>query len=68
MALKTVIKLNINKFGPMNTQIEKAIELDQAVIRDDKADYIDGEEMDVVGEKADDDQKAAIIAANKEEK
>jgi recombination protein RecT len=61
MALKTVIKLNINKFGPMNTQIEKAIELDQAVIRDDKADYIDGEELDV---NATDDQKAAILAAH----
>lgn len=68
MALKTVIKLNINKFGPMNTQIERAIQVDQAVIRDDKVDYIDGDEMDVNDEKATEDQKAAIIAANTDKK
>jgi recombination protein RecT len=61
MAMKTVIKLNINKFGPMNTQIERAIEADQAVIRDDKVDYIDGVELDV---NASDEQKQAIIDAN----
>lgn len=61
MAMKTVIKLNINKFGPMNTQIERAIELDQSVIRGDQVDYIDGSGLDV---NASDEQKAAILAAH----
>lgn len=35
MALKTVIKLLISKFGPMNTSVSKAVEFDQAVIDGD---------------------------------
>jgi recombination protein RecT len=62
MALKTVLKLNLNKYGPMSTELTRAIVADQAVIRDDRTDYIDGELADV---KADDEQKNAIIDAAK---
>ena len=31
MAKKTVLKLLISKFGPLNTQLQKAIQEDQAV-------------------------------------
>lgn len=64
MALKTVSKLNISKNGPLSVDMQKAVEVDQAVIRGDgKLDYIDGEEM--LDVKATDDKKAAIITANK---
>ena len=65
MALKTVSKLNISKNGPLSIEMQKAISVDQAVIRDeDKFDYVDGELADVG---ADEDEKAAIIAANTED-
>lgn len=60
MALKTVLKLNISKWGPMSVEMNKAIESDQAVIRDDGVDYIDGE---TVGD-ANDDRRARMLAAD----
>ena len=67
MCLKTVSKLNISKNGPLSIDMQKAINVDQAVVRgDDKFDYVDGEE-DLSNVKADDDKKAAILAANAEE-
>lgn len=65
MALKTVIKLNISKFGPMNTDLQKAMVFDQGVVKGDEAEYPDGVDLDSV--KADEDTKQAIIAANSEE-
>jgi recombination protein RecT len=63
MALKTVSKLNISKNGPLSVDMQKAVTVDQAVIHDeDKVDYIDGDEL--AGEKATDEKKAAILAAN----
>jgi hypothetical protein len=63
MCLKTVSKLNISKNGPLSVELQKAIVSDQAVIEDeDKLNYVDGELSDV---NASEDQKAAIIAANK---
>lgn len=59
MALKTVLKLLISKFGPMNTQLQEAIEKDQSVIHDDAITYIDNEEND---DKSSDDTKAKSIA------
>jgi recombination protein RecT len=41
MALKTVIKHIISKWGPMSTELQKAIESDQAIIRDNGYDYAD---------------------------
>jgi recombination protein RecT len=62
MCLKTVSKLNISKNGPLSVELQKAITVDQAVIKDEgKPDYIDGELADV---KADEDKKQAIIDAN----
>lgn len=43
MARKTVLKLLISKFGPMNTQLQEAIVKDQAVIKDDEIVYVDNE-------------------------
>lgn len=65
MALKTVVKQLISKWGPMSTELEKARIFDQAIIRGDKPDYADGVDLDTVG--ADDDKKRAIIEANSEE-
>lgn len=64
MALKTVIKLNISKFGPMSTDLQKAVTLDQAVIKDDQPDYIDGSDLKLDSAKASDDEMAMIAAAN----
>lgn len=64
MAKKTVMKLNISKNGPLDINLQQAINADQAVVREPgKYDYIDGEEK-LDDEKADDDAKAAIIDAN----
>ncbi len=42
MAKKTTVKLLIGKYGPMSTEIIKALEADQAVIgADDSYDYVD---------------------------
>lgn len=44
MAQKTVLKLLISKYGPMSTDIEKAIRADQASIADgDQYNYIDND-------------------------
>jgi recombination protein RecT len=63
MAMKTVLKLLINRFGPMSTEMQSAIENDQAVITDSGRKYVDGtSDLDNVG--ADEEQKQAIIEAN----
>lgn len=42
MALKTVLKLLISKFGPMSTEMETAVSADQAVVKDEgQYDYVD---------------------------
>lgn len=64
MALKTVIKLNISKFGPQSTELQKALKVDQAIVEGDTVDYADGTDVDLEDVGADDDKKAAIIAAN----
>lgn len=49
MAMKTVLKQLISKFGPMTTEITKVVEADQAVINENgKYDYVDNEKEDVV--------------------
>lgn len=63
MALKTVSKLNISKNGPLSVDMQKAVQVDQAVIHDEgRLEYIDGDELADV--KADDEKKAAILAVN----
>lgn len=64
MALKTVLKLNISKWGPMSVDMQKAVESDQAVIREDGTpDYIDGEVVE-----DNDDRKARMAAAEAKHK
>lgn len=64
MAKKTVMKLNISKNGPLDINLQTAMKVDQAVIRDDnKFDYIDGEEK-LADEMATKDEKNAILEAN----
>ena len=64
MALKTVIKLLISKWGPMSVDLQQAVQMDSAVIKDnDKVSYIDGN-GDLDDTKADVDEKRAIIEAN----
>jgi recombination protein RecT len=41
MALKTVCKLSLSKWGILSTQIQKALESDQALIEDNKNKYVD---------------------------
>lgn len=63
MALKTVIKMLISKWGPMSVDMQKAVELDSSVIKENgEPTYIDGEDMNDV--KADDAKKQSIIDAN----
>jgi recombination protein RecT len=45
MALKTVIKLLVSKFGPMSTELEKALVADQAAVGDDTVDYVDNKKF-----------------------
>lgn len=62
MALKTVIKQIISKWGPMSVDMQKAVQFDQGIIKaDESVEYLDGE---LTGVKADEDKKAAIIEAN----
>lgn len=62
MAMKTVVKMLISKWGPMSTELEKAMVYDQAIIKGDHAEYSDGVDLGTVG--ADDDKKRKIVAAN----
>lgn len=67
MALKTIVKQLISKWGPMSVDIQKAVTVDQGVIKgDDSVSYIDGDiiEGDV---KATDEEKNAILSANNTE-
>ena len=43
MALKTVLKLLISKFGPMNTELQQAILADQSEVGDDGFNYVDND-------------------------
>lgn len=43
MAQKTVLKQLLSKYGIMSIELQKAIEMDQAVIEDDKPVYVDNE-------------------------
>jgi len=47
MAIKTVLKDLLHKYGPLSTEMLTAIQSDQAVIRKDGLDYIDTEAEEV---------------------
>lgn len=65
MAQKTALKLLLSKFAPLSTEMQEAIASDQSVDDGTGRKYIDNDGLDDVG--ADEDKKAAIVAANKEE-
>lgn len=62
MAQKTVLK-QLFKYAPMSTEVQEAVQADQSVDDGTGRRYIDNDEM--ANEHADDDQKSAIVAANK---
>jgi recombination protein RecT len=41
MCCKTVLKENLNKYAPLSVEMATAIQYDQAIIRDDKVEYLD---------------------------
>jgi recombination protein RecT len=63
MAQKTVLKALLNKFAPLSTEMQEAVVADQSVDDGKNRRYIDNDEM--ADEHAGDEQKSAIIAANK---
>lgn len=63
MAQKTALKLLLGKFAPLSTEMQEAVAADQSVDDGTGRRYIDNDEMKDQG--ADDDQKKALIAANK---
>lgn len=67
MAQKTALKLLLNKYAPLSTELQTAVENDQAVIREDgKPDFIDGETvnpaLELPQEAIDEIEKAANAA------
>lgn len=67
MSRKTVMKLNISKNGPLDINLQKAVQVDQAIIEDDDdLNYIDGEEALIIEqEAATDEQFKKIVEAYK---
>jgi recombination protein RecT len=62
MAMKTVIKMLISKWGIMSIELEKAVSLDSSVIKEDGTpSYIDGELSNV---NATEEKKVDILAAH----
>lgn len=62
MAQKTVLKQLLSRFAPLSTEMQEAIAVDQSVDDGTGKRYVDNDELSHVN--ADEDQKAAIIAAN----
>lgn len=63
MAKKTVAKLLLSSWATLSVDMQKAVQLDQAVIKEDgNANYIDGDILE--NESATNDQKNAILAQN----
>lgn len=53
MALKTVIKANLSKWGPLSVDMQKAVTTDQSVINNEDATditYVDNEEVEIDNE------------------
>lgn len=45
MAKKTVVKLLLSKYAPMSTEMAKAQTIDQAVLIDEKTEYVDNQKL-----------------------
>lgn len=61
MAKKTVIKQLLSKYAPMNTEMQRAKEADQAVITEDGYEYPDNDQL-TIEEEAGLKEKARILA------
>ena len=57
MAVKTVLKLLISKYGPMSTQMQEAILADQAAVDEDSFKYVDNDKTIVESIKIEPPQK-----------
>lgn len=73
MALKTVLKNTLSKWGPLSIQMETAMKVDQAIINDPEGQsvtYLDNEgpSRDEIGAKANDATEQAIKALSGEAK
>lgn len=62
MAMKTVLKQLLNKYAPLSTEMSEAIAADQSVDDGTERKYVDNDNLE--NERATDEEKAAIIAAN----
>jgi recombination protein RecT len=67
MAKKTVIKLLLSKYAPMNTQMQRAQLADQAVIGDDDYHYVDNKPIDAT-EVGTEKERARVLKHIKEAK
>jgi len=67
MALKTTIRLLVPKYGPMSVEMQEAVRVDQAIIRDDETVYVDNDELSLADVGANEDKKKAIVAAHAKE-
>lgn len=64
MAQKTALKLLLSRFAPLSTEMQRAIEVDQSVVGENGVSYADRSDDIIEGERADEDGKSAILAAN----
>lgn len=62
MAQKTALKLLLSKFAPLSTEMQEAVAADQSVDDGTGRKYLDNGDLN--DEKADEDEKAAILKAN----
>lgn len=63
MALKTVVKLGLSKYGILSVEMQKAIELDQAVIQEDGTTFfVDNDNQESQENNDDSDTKTVSLA------
>lgn len=63
MAKKTVVKLLLNAWATLSVELQEAVKVDQAVIKENGHDYIDGDILESNVD-ANTDEKNAILEAN----
>lgn len=67
MAKKTTLKLLLSKYAPMNTEMAKAVESDQALIKDEGIEYVDNKPT-LPEDTANEKEKARVLKHIKESK
>jgi len=66
MAMKTVLKQLISKFGVMSIELQKAVEYDQASVEDDKINYVDSVDNKV--EPTEEEKQSEVVDVKPAEK